>query len=524
MTVAGEDVSSPTQWQHGMMAHSVNDPYYQAVVEDEVKHFPDLAGFIEDTCLTCHAPMAHTHAHQTQTSLDTDGFYRLDTAVTDMPAREGVSCTACHQIEDDGNLGTIDSFNGGFSISDNRREIFGPFANPVTQPMVNNTQYTPVQGTHISSSEHCATCHTLFTPTISINDGQLTGEKFPEQTPYLEWQNSIYADGNSQAQSCQQCHMPAPAEDYETRIALRPNGTENTNWPLRSPFSVHEFVGGNTHTLTLLRDYRDVMGIAGSTTVDGFNEKITQTRDMLKTAASVEIGTPAIDTEQLNIPVTISNLTGHKLPTSYPSRRMWLQLTVRDSGGQLVFESGRADDNGQISVDAGDLLEACVATEKNLPGFDYKQCYEPHHDVISSPEQIAIYESVLGDVNGNISYVLLHAAEYLKDNRIPPKGFSRSDVPANGVTAIIGEATADNDFNTEVAASGSGQDTVHYQVDVSNHTGPYRIEAKLNYQSVRPGFVDSLHAEDHPRIARYKQMYAAVPPTVEKLAEDNLTF
>ncbi len=46
------------------MANAFNDPYWQAAVEDEVDSFPHLAGFIEDTCTTCHAPMGRTHAYR----------------------------------------------------------------------------------------------------------------------------------------------------------------------------------------------------------------------------------------------------------------------------------------------------------------------------------------------------------------------------------------------------------------------------------------------------------------------------
>ena len=37
--------------------------------------------------------------------------------------------------------------------------------------------------------------------------------------------------------------------------------------------------------------------------------------------------------------VAVENLAGHKLPTAYPSRRVWLHVTVLD-GPDVVFESG----------------------------------------------------------------------------------------------------------------------------------------------------------------------------------------
>lgn len=520
MTFAGEDISPATQWQHSMMAQSMNDPYYQAVVEDEARTFPALAGFIENKCLTCHTPMAHTHAHQTQTSLDVDGFYRLETAANQMHAREGISCTVCHQIQDDGKLGTAESFSGNFSISESKREIYGPYANPVGQAMQNNTQYTPVQSAHMSSSAHCATCHNLHTPTISVNDGQPTGGMFPEQTPYMEWQNSIYVDGGSAAKSCQQCHMAVPAENYQTQIATRPNGSANSNWPERTPFQTHEFTGANTHTLQLLKNYRDVLGIENSTTESGFDKKISQTKKLLRTAADIQIGTTSVAANQLDIPVTITNKTGHKLPTSYPSRRVWVHLLVNNASDQVIFESGKPDSNGYLSTDAKHLQKECLSVNKNSIQFDFSQCYEPHHNFVNSAEQIAIYEPVLGDVNGNIAYVLLHADHYLKDNRIPPKGFARSRVPENADTAILGSAISDTDFSPETNTAGSGQDTVHYKINVSGQTGSFSIQANLYYQAVRPAFVYGLQSSGSPRVDRYKQMYTEVPPTVELLASD----
>ena len=91
-------------WSHSMMAHSFNDPYFQAVMQEEANIFKDLAGLVEDTCLTCHASMGRTHAHLSDpTLLSTencplsDGCYRQAQAENEMHAREGVSCTLCQE-------------------------------------------------------------------------------------------------------------------------------------------------------------------------------------------------------------------------------------------------------------------------------------------------------------------------------------------------------------------------------------------------------------------------------------------
>ncbi len=56
---------------------------------------------------------------------------------------------------------------------------------------------------------------------------------------------------------------------------------------------------------------------------------------------------------QLLVTVSVSNLTGHKLPTAYPSRRVWIRLIARDASGQVVFESGGFDRRGRIVDQAG---------------------------------------------------------------------------------------------------------------------------------------------------------------------------
>ncbi len=81
--------------------------------------------------------------------------------------------------------------------------------------------------------------------------------------------------------------------------------------------------------------------------------------------------------------VHVRNLTGHKLPTGYPSRRAWLHVTVRDRGGRIVFESGAVAQNGAI---AGNDNDADALA------------FEPHHSEIRTADQVQIYESVMSDL------------------------------------------------------------------------------------------------------------------------------
>ena len=526
----GNDISPGNQWRHSMMGQSFSDPYFRAAVEDEVSAFPGLAGLIEDKCLTCHSPMAHTHAHQTNSDLtqdatcsDPDGCYRLSTASIQDHAREGISCTLCHQVKSD-NLGDEVSFSGNFSIAAaadlDAMTVYGPYQNPHpggSNAMFTNSGYTPRFGSQVTDSGHCATCHTLFTSTIDVDTGAPTGSNFLEQGPFLEWKNSVYFTGANQEQQCQDCHMPDPMPGaYTTRIAVRPNGTVNTQWPERMPFYTHSMVGGNTYILELLRDNRVALGIENSTTVAGFDAKVAETLNLLQNAAA-DLAVIRFERSgnELFIDVLLTNKTGHKLPTAYPSRRMWLHLTVRDAGNQIVFESGAPAADGHISTDAGRLMADCLARTKP-PGFTNVGCFEPHRDVIDAAAQVAIYETVLGDTNDHITHVLLHAASYLKDNRLPPEGFSNTQADLIEPQTKPSGIGNDGDFNVANNQEGSGTDTVHYRVPVNDPNAAYSVDVRLLYQTIQPGFIDGLQSNGS-LVNDFKQMVAQSSPSVEVL-------
>jgi hypothetical protein len=550
MNFSDKDISPSTLRTHSTMAHALNDPYYRAVVEEETHIFPDKKVFIEDTCLRCHSPMAYTHAHSNPTLLLTpdpsgilaDGGYSMANAMNDPHARDGVSCTACHQMKDI-NLGDIASMSGHYTLnsetdrdSNNKLAINGPFFNPHGQAMQNRTQYQPTIGVHIRESKLCASCHNLYTPTLKLDgtlamitnhDGVQENAQFPEQTPYWEWLNSAFSNSTT-GKTCQSCHMSAPAADYVTKIATTPS-----NAPERSPFGQHEMVGSNEYLLELLKKYSDILGISNSTNTAGFETKQAETKAILATAATLTIGSTTINSGggTLSIPVSITNHSGHKLPTSYPSRRLWLHTKITDNGS-VIFESGAVDAAGRIAKDDAFTSDNCLRIEKDDSTFDYTTCFEPHYDVITDANQVQIYETVLGDVNQDITHVLLHARQYKKDNRILPRGFTLAGQHLNPVDpnlyddGIFGLAESDVDFTSGIndSVGSNGMDTVTYQVPITT-VGPFSIEVELLYQTIKPSFVESMHADDpehgivgDSHVRRFKAMYQATPHIPASLA------
>ncbi|MGB0466312.1 MAG: hypothetical protein ACPGF7_02120 [Pontibacterium sp.] len=522
----GADISPYTGWKHSAMAHAFDDPYFQAVIQDETKEFPSEAGTIEDKCLTCHSPMARNYAHNTGLNLSVEdcslsgGCYGLDQAHEEMMAREGVSCTLCHQV-DAANLGTV--FSGGFVVDDSALTIFGPYSDPVTGPMMSNTQYTVAGAAHIRDSDLCSVCHNLKTSAVDVNTGQFTGTEFVEQAPYTEWLNSSFNEGDGDDQQCQDCHMPTIA-GYQTQLAVRGNGSSNLNWPERSEYSQHLFLGNNNYLLTLLKNYRTELGIVESTTEQGFDDQIIQNLQFMRQlGAEVSIDSVVLANNSLDIDVTVLNKSGHKLPTSYPSRRVWLNLIVKNAAGQVLFESGTPDADGHLIFDETQGSDSCTAVEKTT-AYNAARCYGKHLDVIRESHEVAVYESVMGDVNQQVTYVLLYANAYLKDNRIPPVGFRQSGARFNPEVAVVGEALNDSDFNNDGSGEGSGTDTIHYELDWGAlPADALQIEARLYYQSIRPAFVEGLH-HTGDKIDRFKWMYSQDKSQPDLLASDSQNY
>jgi len=476
---AGLDVSIGAHWCSTMMANSSKDPLWQAKVSSEVARNPSLQEVIEGECAKCHMPMAYTQAvadGSPATILD-DGFLNRRHPLH-KAAMDGVSCTVCHQVQDS-DLGKLAGFSGHFHVDVRtmppNRLIFGPFADPLWRVMRDMVGFKPVQSDHISDSGLCATCHTLFTPTVDT-EGNVQGE-FPEQSPYLEWENSIYGDGAGEEKTCQQCHMP----EAKGTVVI-------SNMPMRrmlaprSPFSQHHFVGANTYMLSLLSSHVDGLRLTASTALLG--DTWDRTYSQLQTeTAGLSIADAQIREGVLTAILHVENRAGHKLPTSFPSRRTWIHLTVADANGQTIFESGEPQPDGSIAGCDADVDQAG---------------YEPHRQVISSPDQVQIYEPIMQNSDGQVTYTLLRAASYVKDNRLLPRGFDKEG--ANEAIAVRGEAASDDDF-------AGGSDRVTYQLSVKGASGPFTLSAALLYQTLSYPFAQDLAQEDTPLVDEFMQQY-----------------
>ncbi len=493
-TSAGEDISIIRQWSNSMMANATIDPYWQAKVASELKRNPQLSDTINDKCSRCHAPMANDAAAKNGDPiqiLGTGGFLDPDSPYY-QHAQEGVSCTLCHQISDNGQLGTLAGFSGHWQVDTYAniadRPAYGQYNDPVANPMINSVNFTPMGAAHVQSSAFCATCHDLNTPFVDA-DGNIASStpetEFPEQSPYREWAHSAYSDSGATPTSCQQCHMPEVNE--AVKISTRPN-----NLSARNGFSRHAFVGANTTMLQLLADNNL------APTSDDLPGYITLTRSFLQQAASLSLNTPLYVNGVLDFTVQVNNHSGHKLPTGYPSRRVWLEVEVLDGSGNTLFHSGAPNADGSIQ---GVDLDNDSTT------------YEPHYTEITQADQVQVYEPIMGNTDEQVTHTLLRASHYIKDNRLLPDGFDKATAPAD--VAVRGLAATDPDF-------AAGGDQVRYRLSLADLPA-VEVQIRLRYQSLSYGHLQDLFADtDQTEVATFQGQFNSASIRSEILAETSL--
>lgn len=477
---AGHDVNLFDDWETSMMGLSAVDPLWRAKVSHEILTNPAHDTDLQTFCTSCHAPMGHFTAIY-------KGFqhYTLADLYSDTLGLSGVACMSCHSL-DSVNQGNV--FSGQLTY-DTTDISYGPFENPMMGPMQLYVGLTPRYSTHLNRGNFCSPCHTLISGTVDLS-GNPTGGTFVEQATFHEWLNSSFP---AQEITCQTCHMPQ-LED-EVKIA-----TGYTAIPGRSPYNLHQFAGANSFMVKLMKNNKSSLGITA--TDANFDSTLAAVDIMLrKNSLDVSAYTDTVMQDTAFISISLINKAGHKFPTGYPARRAVLQLLAITANGDTLFSSG--------------LFDASYELKSLDPVF------EKHYDVISDTGEVQVYEMVMADVNGDKTTLLERSASHLKDNRIPPPGFTTLH-NAYDTCHIVGDALTDTDFNKNGPVEGTGRDIVHYHIPLQNYHGLLTIYASVYYQSVPPGWLTEMSAWSSAEIDTFLQMYASADRSPVFVAGDTI--
>jgi len=444
-------------WKGSMMAQASLDLLFEACLAVANQDAPDSG----DLCLRCHIARGWLDGR----SVPTDGS-RMES--TDM---SGVSCDLCHRLVDPiyaaenppvdqailtSLLFPPTEFGNGMFVVDPTGERRGPFVDA-------NAGHPILVSPFHREAALCGTCHDVSNPAFEKDgNGNYVPNAFDAKAPdfsahtlmpiertYSEWFHSAYNTpqgvyapqfgGNKDYVSiCQDCHMRD----------VTGQGCNFGTVPVRTDLPLHDMTGGSTWLPGLLGGL-----YPGQVDEAALQAGIARAQYMLQNAATLEVVQNGDTLE-----VTVTNETGHKLPTGYPEgRRMWLHVRFYDEGMNLLSESAAYDPvTGVLEHDA----EARIYEAK--PGLD-----EVTAPIVGVP------------VGPSFHFVLNN--KIFKDNRIPPRGFTNAGFAVFGGTPV-GAAYADGQY----------WDLAQYAIPF----GAASAEVTLYYQSTSKEYVEFLRDEN----------------------------
>ncbi len=370
------------EWSVSQHAYAQMSPVFNAMHGTILKLTNGTNG---DFCIRCHTPVGMNLGEPVFMS-------NMDRNPT---SREGVTCIACHRLE----VG-YSKVSGRLAIAEGDifDPVFGPNGNEELQRVINSDEFSvneergqsgrAIHGEvkvldQISTSGFCATCHD-----VNLVNG------FRLEEAFSEYKSSPAA---AQGISCQDCHMgiePGKNSGYAEAPAAviggRPTAMrKRTNHMFAGPdysiihpgifphnirasemASIREWLtfdvdaGWGTETFESAipsgtsfpdrwntaddrYDARDII----DTNLELLSVMDTQRLQVLRAGYAIgEVVIHDSGSREVEFDIEVKNVTnGHNVPTGFDAERLvFLQVTVRDAAGEIVFVSGDRDPNGDV--------------------------------------------------------------------------------------------------------------------------------------------------------------------------------
>lgn len=295
------------EWTGSMHAFAWENNFYQP---DYIAAFEETDGLTDIFCGECHAPVA----------VRTGQLPPVDGSNFDDTSRRGVSCDFCHTVTK-----VVETANVQ-SISSPGNNKLGPRGDG-TSPY-HEIEYSPLH----ADAEFCGACHNVTHP--------VSGAVVIDT--YDDWKAGPYAEEGTR---CQDCHMtPTPG------VGKNP-GKSASAGKEREHVATHFFSGGS-----VLFHQLEEMDIHAE-----------KAKEMLQGSAKLALEGEKTS-EGLRLITRVTNTgAGHSIPTGVTYiRKMWLEVTVTNNTGEVVFRSGQEIEGNHIDPDAVIYHKLFKDSEGNL--------------------------------------------------------------------------------------------------------------------------------------------------------------
>ncbi len=371
------------EWSVSQHSYSQLSPVYLSL-NNKINELAN--GSNGDFCLRCH--------NQVGANLGENSFVsNLERHPT---SREGITCVVCHRIEKNFNKasGRLALVEGGLT-----EPIYGPTGNSELERVLDKAQDFGVvtdptergqlihkevkKFTGISTPVFCGSCHD-----VTLFNG------FRLEEAYSEYRTSPAA---ARGETCQDCHMgkiQGKVSGYEHGPAAVVDGTATEPRKLTSHYFsgpdysvIHPGIfphNSDAQQMATLAEWLQFDVDAGWGT-DEFEDEVTDdtvfpevwesiddrydARDIIEQQFELldlatekrlevlrngyllgDIVTEKADASGIEFRVQVKSGTdGHNVPTGFTGERLvWLDVTVEDSEGTVIFRSGDRDPNGDL--------------------------------------------------------------------------------------------------------------------------------------------------------------------------------
>ncbi len=263
--------------------------------------------------------------------------------------QEGVSCLSCHSIRQTDVKG-----NANFVVAPPKRYLFelreGRGERAMRDFLIRaypRQHLADLSKRLFKTPEYCAACHKQFIDKEVNNVGWVQ-----LQNQYDNWKNSRWNHPGDATKTieCRECHMPLTASHDPAAGDSLDYNRSASDGKHRS----HRFVGANQAMPVMLK-------LPGGEEQARLVEKWLRGEVEIPEIASKWSRGPAVAIELVSPkeatagePVAVravitSNKVGHDFPTGpLDIIQAWVELTVTDGGGHVVFASGRRDERHRI--------------------------------------------------------------------------------------------------------------------------------------------------------------------------------
>ena len=324
------------EWLPSAHRYSSMDFVFQKVQSNMAE---ELAPEATRYCAGCHDPIALLSGAKNvgNVTLSAEG------------ADEGTSCLVCHSIVQADVRGNAD-----YTIDPPQRYIY-EFHEGELAKLVSDFLIRAYPKQHIESysrplyktAEVCATCHKQFIDAELNEAGWVQG-----QNQYDSWRKSRWhTDGElTQTVSCRECHMPL-VDSNDPAAGDRHDFNRD---PADGKHRSHRFLAANQfiprhHNLPGAEEHCQM-------TVDWLRGefRIPEIEDRWTRGPVIRLDLKVPETARPGEPVRIqtvltNNKTGHDFPTGpLDMIEAWVEVTVRDDEGNIVYASARPDERGYL--------------------------------------------------------------------------------------------------------------------------------------------------------------------------------